>query len=482
MPRLSSIALKGVLAALLVTSAGGLSGCDRPQSQASSGAARALTDEQAKVLLAALAEAPSHGFRSGAFGEQGLAERLKTHDAGARVQLRAAALAYARALHGRAIPARAFDANWGVRPDPYDSEAAFTAAARAGKLDDWAKSLAPASAQYQSLRAGYLAYQKIRAAGGWPPLASAQGLKPGASGPAVAALRTRLAVEDPAAASAAAGDRFDPALLAAVQRAQARYGQAPNGVVDKDLIEQLNVPIDGRLAQIAANLERLRWTPRAIDPDRIEVNTASGVVDVYQGNRNTLHMLAAAGKPGDESPILVSRVETVVLNPTWNVPAGIAENELRPKGEAYLERLGFVETSDGEGTRLVQQPGPENALGQVKFLFKNKYSVYLHDTPAKAAFTKEQRQVSHGCVRLARALDLAQLLLGSQAGWSPDRLSEALASGETTEVKLPRPMQVMLSYMTAFAQADGRIAFRPDVYGWDAEVLRRLDAERPGSA
>lgn len=114
MPRLPSIALKGVLAALLVTSAGGLSGCDRPQSQASSGAARALTDEQAKVLLAALAEAPSHGFRPGAFGEQGLAERLKTHDAGARVHLRAAALAYARALHGRAIPARAFDANWGV--------------------------------------------------------------------------------------------------------------------------------------------------------------------------------------------------------------------------------------------------------------------------------------------------------------------------------------------------------------------------------
>jgi len=267
-----------------------------------------------------------------------------------------------------------------------------------------------------------------------------------------------------------------------VQRAQARYGQKPNGVVDNDLIEQLNVPVEGRLAQIAANLERLRWAPRRVDPDRIEVNTASGVVDVYQGGRNTLHMLAAAGKPGDESPILVSRVETVVLNPTWNVPDNIAENELRPKGEAYLQRLGFVETSDEGGARLVQRPGPENALGQVKFLFKNKYSVYLHDTPARAAFGREQRQVSHGCVRLARALDLAQLLLTAQAGWSPDRLAETLASGETTEVKLPRPVQVMLSYMTAFAQADGRIAFRPDVYGWDNEVLRQLDAGRPRSA
>lgn len=482
MPRLSSIALKGVLAALLVTSAAPLSGCDRTQGEASSGAARALTDDQAKVLLAALAEAPSHGFRPGAFGEQGLAARLKRHDAAARVQLRQAALAYARALHGHAIPARAFDASWDMRPEPYDAEAAFTAAARAGKLDDWAKSLAPASVQYQSLRAGYLAYEKIRAAGGWTQLASTQGLKPGATGPTVAALRSRLAVEDSAAADAAAGDRFDPALLAAVQRAQARYGQKPNGVVDNDLIEQLNVPVDSRLAQIAANLERLRWAPRGVDPDRIEVNTASGVVDVYQAGRNTLHMLAAAGKPGDESPILVSRVETVVLNPTWNVPDNIAENELRPKGEAYLQRLGFVETSDEGGARLVQQPGPENALGQVKFLFKNKYSVYLHDTPSRAAFGREQRQVSHGCVRLARALDLAQLLLTTQAGWSPDRLSEALASGETTEVKLPHPIQVMLSYMTAFAQADGRIAFRPDVYGWDNEVLRQLDAGRPGPA
>jgi murein L,D-transpeptidase YcbB/YkuD len=171
-----------------------------------------------------------------------------------------------------------------------------------------------------------------------------------------------------------------------------------------------------------------------------------------------------------------------VLNPTWNVPDSIANNEILPKGAGYLQRLGFVETAGEEGVRLMQQPGPENALGQVKFLFDNPYSVYLHDTPAKAAFAREQRSVSHGCVRLERALDLAQLLLSTQPGWSPDRTATTLASGETTEVKLDRPVQVILAYMTAFVQAGGVVAFRPDVYGWDAEVLRRLDAQRPGSA
>jgi murein L,D-transpeptidase YcbB/YkuD len=141
-----------------------------------------------------------------------------------------------------------------------------------------------------------------------------------------------------------------------------------------------------------------------------------------------------------------------------------------------------VETAGEDGARLVQQPGPENALGQVKFLFDNRYAVYLHDTPARAAFAREQRQVSHGCVRLERALDLAQLLLSTEPGWSPQRMAETLAGGETTEVKLDRPVQLIIGYGTAFVQAGGAVAFRPDVYGWDAEVLRRLDAQGPGSA
>jgi len=482
MPRFPASLPRLVLAAVLATSAIAAPACDLLPGAASSGRAADLKPGQVRVLLNALAEAPRHGFQPGAFGEQGLAERLNDGDRAARVQLRQAALAYARALHGQAIPRRAMDHAWGVRSAPYDAEAEFTAAARAGRLDEWAKALPPASAQYEALRAAYADYQKIQAAGGWPQLPDGGPLRAGSSGLDVASLRARLSIEDPAAADAGADDRFDAALAEAVRRAQLRYGQHPTGEADADLRTALNTPVEARLAQIRANLERLRWLPRRLEADRIEANSAAGLVDVYRGGRPVLRMRAAAGKPGDETPILASKVDRVVLNPTWNVPDSIANNEILPKGPGYLQRLGFVETAGEEGVRLVQQPGPENALGQVKFLFDNRYSVYLHDTPAKAAFAREQRSVSHGCVRLERALDLAQLLLSTEPGWSPDRIATTLASGETTEVKLDRPVQVILAYMTAFVQAGGVVAFRPDVYGWDAEVLRRLDAQGSGSA
>lgn len=473
--RFRSALLAGLLAAISPTTAA----CDRSVRAPVSGTAASLNDEQADLLRDALAEAPSHGFRPGAFGETGLAQR-STEDRTVRAQLLEATLAYARALHGQAIPRREFASAWGMKPAPYDAQEEFRRAAREGRLEDWVKSLPPPSPTYDAMRAVYARYGKIRDAGGWGRLPFANDLRPGAAGPAVAALRARLAVEDPAAEDAGAGDVFDAALTDAVRRAQLRYGLHVTGVVDADLRAALDLPVETRLAQIRANLERLRWMPRGQKPTRIEVNTAAGQVHIYRDGQLALTMLAAAGKPGDETPILVSAVDRIVLNPTWNVPDRIAEEEILPKGPAYLQRLGFV-SGGADGVKLVQQPGPQNALGQVKFLFDNRYSVYLHDTPAKAAFTREQRSVSHGCVRLAQALELAQVLLAAEPGWSPERMNAVLAGGRTTEVKLSRPVPVILGYYTAYP-VPGGTAFRSDVYGWDAEVLRRLDAQGLGSA
>lgn len=431
-------------------------------------------------MLAALADAPSHGFRPGAFGETGLADRLETNEA-ARGQLRSAILAYATALHGRSIPKSEFDDKWALPPPPYDAEADFTKAAADGRLEAWLKELPPPSPQYEKLRAGYAVYQTIQAAGGWPVLTGKGSLKLGAAGPQIGALKRRLAMEDPLFAGDDGSEAFDPALADAVRRAQKRYGLHATGVLDADTRAALNVPVEARLAQIRANLERLRWLPRQSQSDRIEVNTAAGLVDVYRDDQNVMHMLAASGKPGDETPILISNIETVVLNPTWNVPDTIAEKELLPKGAAYLQRMGFIQTASSEGVKLTQKPGPQNALGQVKFLFPNRYAVYLHDTPARATFQREQRAVSHGCVRLERAVDLARLVLSTEPGWSAERIDDVLATGETTEVKLTQPLPVSLMYLTAFAVGDA-IAFRKDVYGWDAEVLRRLDAGVGGAA
>ena len=157
-------------------------------------------------------------------------------------------------------------------------------------------------------------------------------------------------------------------------------------------------------------------------------------------------------------------------NPAWHVPDEIAEKEILPKGEAYLQEKGFV-MKDGQ---LVQQAGPDAALGLVKFEFDNPYSVYMHDTPSKAAFAHSSRAVSHGCVRLAQAVDFAKLLLSQEQGWPPERVDQILASGETVHVKLAHATPVRLMYLTAVAQ-DGGVAFRPDIYGWDRELLRLLD-------
>jgi murein L,D-transpeptidase YcbB/YkuD len=471
------------LAVLLAASSLGLQACSRGGVDAQvSGEARSLNAAQVDLMLKTLAQAPSHGFQPTAFAAPGLAERARNGGQAGKAEVRRAILEYARAMHGHAIPKARFKADWGLRAAPYDAEAAFEKAAQAGELEAWLKSLPPQLPQYEALRAVYARYGELARSGGWRALPFDTDLKPGAKGADVAALRARLAAEDADTPKAPQGqDVFDAGLVEAVKRAQVRYGQMPTGVVDAGTRAALNTPVETRLAQIRANLERLRWLPRELPATRIEANSAAGQVDVYRDGRPVLSMLAAAGKPGDETPMLASKVSQVVLNPTWNVPDGIAQDELLPKGDAYLQSHGFVRNPEGEGVMLTQQPGPGNALGQVKFLFDNPYAVYLHDTPAKAAFTREQRSVSHGCVRLAQARDLARLLLASEPGWSDARIDEVLARDETTAVTLKTPVPVFIGYDTAFVTADG-VAFRPDVYGWDAEVLRRLDAGKSSAA
>lgn len=228
----------------------------------------------------------------------------------------------------------------------------------------------------------------------------------------------------------------------------------------------------GSVDAYRATLERLRWLPRTRDDTRIDVNIASATLAYIVDGQARMTMRTATGRRGDETPTLTSKIDHIVLNPPWNVPDGIADEELRPKGGAYLAANRFVTKEDG---RLQQLPGPDSALGLVKFDFVNPYAVYLHDTPAKAAFDRQGRAVSHGCVRLEHALDLAAILLQGQPDWSPARIQQVIAEGETTTVKLANPVPVRLMYMTAVPSGAGATILA-DVYGWDAEVVRRLDA------
>ena len=250
-------------------------------------------------------------------------------------------------------------------------------------------------------------------------------------------------------------------------------------MVSAKTLAALNVSARARADQIRANMERWRWLPRDWPVDRLEVNIASATLDVYQDGKLTDHMLAASGRPTDQTPLLQSTIRSIVLNPAWHVPSSIANKELLPKGEAYLRRAGYTVNPPGEGVRLVQKPGPGNALGQVKFDFANDYGVYLHDTNSRSAFGRAGRSVSHGCVRLQRPIALAKRLLDGSPEWTPEQVRNVLINAATPlRAALPKPYAVLLMYWTAFPDG-AQLAFREDVYGWDAKLLGLLAADRP---
>ncbi|WP_404339809.1 murein L,D-transpeptidase [Sphingomonas sp. MMS12-HWE2-04] len=386
-----------------------------------------------------------------------------------------ALLDYARAVHAGRLDTSDFQQDWGLRPAAYDPLPAFTDAVKRDRIAAWFRSLPPPYSGYDNLQKGLANYRKIEANGGWQTLAAGPDLGLGASGPRVAALRKRLAVED--SEVAVEGTKFDADLQQAVQRAQRRYGLNPTGTVSTQTLAALNVPASDRVRQIMANMERWRWLPAELPAKRIQVNIAAAVLTVFEGDQAIASMKAVTGRPGNETPMLQSRIHSVVLNPPWNVPAGIAAKELFPKGAAYLARNNYKIIGTGAGRRIQQQPGPKSALGRYKFDFDNPYAVYLHDTPAQARFASFDRLDSHGCVRLEKPGALAELLFRNDPKWQPEEINAALATAKTQRVQLQPQDQVSvyLLYWTAFANANGTMNFRGDPYGWDKTLAAKIE-------
>ncbi len=346
------------------------------------------------------------------------------------------------------------------------------------RLKAWIEGLPPPYTGYEGLRQGLDVYRQIAAKGGWQQISAGPALAPGASSPRVLELRARIAAEDPQAPAAAGSPEvYDPALAEAVKRAQRRYGLEDNGVVSGQTLIALNVSIDERIGQILANMERWRWLPAELPTDRIQVNVAAAILTVFHADTPVLSMRAVTGRPGDETPMLSSKVSSIVLNPPWNVPSSIATKELWPKERAhpgYLKAHDFTVVKDGDGARLQQRAGDTSALGRIKFDFPNNYGVYLHDTPSHGLFSHTGRLASHGCVRLQKPRDLAFLVMQGDPTWTPELIDSTIASGKTVRAALPQPISVYLLYWTAYMGADGMMNFRDDPYGWDEELMDRL--------
>lgn len=444
----------------------------------------ALSAEDKARLLSALDSAAADGLDASAFSTRELRALLEASNPEQRrrgeSQLVADVVRYARAQRGARVDPASVSQIWAVAPPPYDARRELAAAIKQDRVEAWLAALAPPYPGYQALRAAYGRYAKVAAEGGWPRIAAGAPLKPGASDARVPALRKRLALEGYAVGSAT-GKSYDAELADAVRRFQSRRGLRADGVVGPGATEALNVSAAARAQQIAANLERWRWLPRSLPDHRIEVNLVTAILDYYRDGTIPTSMRVVVGDLKHQTPMMTADIESIVLNPPWNVPASIVRNEIAPRlarDPGYLKREGLsVVGRHASGLPMLQQrPGPGSALGRVKFDSPNAFSVFLHDTPSRGGFSRADRLLSHGCVRLERPLDLARLVLADDPEWTPERMQATIDAGKTVRVSLAESLPMYLLYWSAYVDDKGGVYLWDDIYGWDGRLTTALNA------
>ncbi|HYM04297.1 MAG TPA: L,D-transpeptidase family protein [Stellaceae bacterium] len=424
--------------------------------------------EREKALIQALGGAADHGLDPTVFAVP--KARPEERD----LLLTDAFLRYAAALARGRVSSAEIESDWAISVPSFDGAAALE---RAGEGDVGAvlASLAPTAPGYKRLQEALAEYRAIAAKGGWRTVPEGPTLKFGDRGPTVTALWRRLAVEGYLPAEAAS-DVFDQSLRDAVKRFQARRGIAVDGEVGHGTYHALNVPASARVEQIRADLERWRELPHQWPASRIEVNVPGATLTVIEHGGSGMTMRAIVGAIDHPTPVLRARMNAVLFNPPWNIPASIAKKEILPhvkRDPKYLERNNYVRVSSG----LQQLPGPNNALGRIKFELPNTYDVYLHDTPSHPLFSRVIRTLSHGCIRLEEPRQLAQYVLnGSKTAWGMEDIDQAIDLGDTRRVMLPRSVPVYILYWTAFVDEDGVAQFRDDIYGRDARLIGAMAA------
>lgn len=340
----------------------------------------------------------------------------------------------------------------------------------------------------QSLASAVDFYQRIVAAGGWPKLPGRITLRPGDSDESVVILRKRLKITRDLPANARGDYAFDEIVVEAVKRFQRRNGLEPTGVVYGITLRSLNVPAKTRLRQLQANFARIQaLLPKLTgSPKYIIMNAASFELQGIQNGRVAITSRVISGKRATPTPNVSAQVRALNILPYWHVPGTIAKRALIPairKNPSYLykERIRVFSTFGGdevdpstvnwwgpEATRYVfrQDPGPQNALGVLRFDMPNKHIVYMHDTPMKNLFGYFERAYSAGCVRLQNFLNVAEWLIAGQGGWTTARIQAVVVSGKPQTIKLAHPVPVHFIYLTAWV-SNGVVEFRNDLYNRD---------------
>jgi murein L,D-transpeptidase YcbB/YkuD len=402
-------------------------------------------------------------------------------------------------LFGKVDP-ETFDPQWNYGRTLEDRDIAPRIEAILASRDVYQRieALKPTHRLYGALKRELARYRAAEAAPAPPPVPAGASLKPGASDPRVPLLRARLlASGDLAAGGAADSPVYDAPLEEAVRRFQQRMGLESDGAVGAGTLAELNLPAAERARILRVNLDRGRVLLQDLPERFVVVNIAGFTAFLVRGQEIEWSARVQVGKPYRKTPLFRSEMTYVVFNPTWTVPPGIIRSDILPAAQAdpaSITRRGLkvldaggreVDPASVDWSRfksghipytLRQDPGPKNALGRVKLMFPNDYFVYLHDTPSQALFDRADRAFSSGCVRVERALELAERVLDDPGQWNAQSIAEVIHGGKLQNVTLKRRMPVLLAYWTAWVDRDGHVNFRRDLYGQDAQWAEALDA------
>ncbi len=409
-----------------------------------------------------------------------------------------AIITYARHLIIGKVSQKSIRPGWDI-PQleiPEESRGYLHTALSNKQLKKMINEIMPDHFMYMHLRNGLSAYRKIAENGGWPKVQKGQVLKLDVKDSRNVKLREYLTITGdlPPTTVSDNDSIYDINLEDAVKKFQFRHNLNQDGIVGKGTLALINIPVEKRIEELRINMERSRWVVHHLPQDFLVVNIAGFNIRRITNDSTVFYSRVIVGKHYHESPIFDGTLSYIEINPTWTLPYSIATKETLPKlkkNPNYLadknmiimdrdgkeldpSTIDFNSLSRGNFPYILRQKaGPNNALGEVKFMFPNKYSVYLHDTPARSLFSREERAFSHGCIRLDKKWELLMNLMGPE--WDMAKINEIVTSQETTRVSLVQPIEIILLYWTAGADKQDLVFFNKDVYERDPVVLKALN-------
>ena len=452
------------------------------------------------ALLAAFSDAEDHGLPDGLYDADALMARLAAARTPAEigameVELSRLLLDYAADVQTGILTPKNVDTHI-VREIPLRDRLALLEEFADAAPDGFLRALPPSSPEYTRLMRQKLQLELVLAQGGWAAAVPGGVLRPGETGPQVVALRNRLVSMGYLRRSVT--QTYDDAMVAAVQRFQQAHGLETDGTVGEETLRAINVPLEDRLASVVVAMERERWTNIPRGDRHIWVNLTDFTAAIVDHDIVTFRTRSVIGarERDRQTPEFSDVMEFMVVNPSWYVPRSIATKEYLPQLQRNPNAVRHLEITDSRGRQINrnavnfaaytertfpfamrQPPSQSNALGLVKFMFPNRYNIYLHDTPAKSLFGRDVRAFSHGCIRLNDPFDFAYALLAVQEEDPRGVFQRVLNSGRETRIDLETQVPVHLVYRTAFTDATGALHFRSDVYGRDTRIWDALERE-----